>query len=323
MISLENEDCFYTLSAYTLPRLPRAQATFTHTPKNCVNAVTIKNTSYVYKKMLDGTEQKDGRIVIDSVQWDLGEYGKSTELEPQLIVPNEGDTFKVALRVVANGCSEEKEYTLSIPAIRDTTTMVHRYLCKGDTLFYNGKEYYAAGVYTDSLKRTYGCDSLHILTVEYLEPEYKLYYDTICAVEVPYTFFDKPYTKSGIYEEHIASTLGCDTIIHQLHLLVLDSLQITIYDGMEQSRECGEFVVPYTVQRGTMLGYTIDYSDDANANGFVDIVNDTARSTVKVVVPPTCDAKTYSAVIKFHNGDCPSLELPLKFTITMYSKLQW
>ena len=320
MISLENEDCFYTLSAYTLPRLPRAQATFTHTPENCVNAVTIHNTSYVYKKMLDGTEQKDGRIAIDSIQWDFGEYGKSTELEPQLIVPNEGDTFKVALRVVANGCSEEKEYTLSIPAIRDTTTMAHRYLCKGDTLLYNGKEYYTAGVYTDSLKRTYGCDSVHILTVEYLEPEYKLYYDTICAVEVPYTFFNKPYTQSGIYEEHIASTLGCDTIIHQLHLLVLDSLQIVVHDGMEKSRDCGQFLVPYTLLKGTMLGYTIDYSDDANANGFVDIVNDTARSTVKVVVPPTCDAKTYSAVIKFHNGDCPSLELPLKFTITMYSK---
>lgn len=320
MISLENEDCFYTLNAYILPRLPRPQATFTHTPNNCVNKVTIQNSSYVYKKMLDGTEQKDGRIVIDSIFWDLGEYGKSTELEPQLIVPNEGDTFKVSLRVVANGCSEKVEYTLNIPAIRDTLTQAHRYLCEGDTLFYNGKEYYTDGVYTDSLKRTSGCDSVHVLTVEYLKPEYKLYYDTICAVDVPYTFFDRPYTTTGIYEEHIASTLGCDTIIHQLHLLVLDSLQITIYDGMEQSRECGQFLVPYTIQKGTMLGYTIDYSDEANANGFVDVTNDTARTTIHVVVPPTCAAKTYQATILFHNGDCPALEMPLKFTITLFEK---
>ena len=320
MISLENEDCYYTLNAYTLPRLPHPQATFTHTPNNCVNKVTIQNSSYVYKKMLDGTEQKDGRIVIDSIFWDLGEYGKSTEIEPQLIVPNEGDTFKVSLRVVANGCSEKVEYTLNIPAIRDTLTQAHRYLCEGDTLFYNGKEYYTDGVYTDSLKRTSGCDSVHVLTVEYLKPEYKLYYDTICAVDVPYTFFDRPYTTTGIYEEHIASTLGCDTIIHQLHLLVLDSLQITIYDGMEQSRECGQFLVPYTIQKGTMLGYTIDYSDEANANGFVDVTNDTARTTIHVVVPPTCAAKTYQATILFHNGDCPALEMPLKFTITLFEK---
>lgn len=320
MISLENEDCFYTLNAYTLPRLPRPQATFTHTPNNCINEVSIQNTSYVYKKMLDGTEQRDGRIGIDSILWDLGEYGKSTELEPKLIVPNQGDTFKISLRVVANGCSEEVEYTLNIPTIRDTVTSAHRYLCKGDTLFYSGKEYYTAGVYTDSLKRTYGCDSIHILTVELLEPEYKMYYDTICAVEVPYTFFDQPYYQSGVYEEHIPSSLGCDTIIHQLHLLVLDSLQITIHDGVENSRECGSFLVPYTLHKGTLLGYTIDYSDDANANGFVDMTNDTARSTIEVIVPPTCDAKVYTATIKLHNGDCPALEVPFQFTITLYNK---
>lgn len=320
MISLENEDCFYTLNAYILPRLPRPQATFTHTPNNCVNKVTIQNSSYVYKKMLDGTEQKDGRIVIDSIFWDLGEYGTSSDLEPQLIVPNEGDTFQVSLRVVANGCSEEAEYTLNIPAIRDTVTYAHRYLCKGDTLYYSMKEYTTAGVYVDSLKRTYGCDSVDILTVEYLEPEYKYYFDTICAVEAPYTFFGKQYMQSGTYEEHIASSLGCDTIIHQLQLLVLDSLNIIVHDGMEQSRDCGEFVLPYTVQKGTMLGYTIDYSDNANANGFVDVRNDTARSVVSIVVPPTCDSKMYQATIHFHNGDCPALEVPIQFTITLFSK---
>ena len=320
MISLENEDCFYTLNAYTLPRLPRPQATFTHTPNNCVNEVTIRNSSYVYKKMLDGAEQKDGRIVIDSIFWDLGEYGTSSDLEPQLIIPNEGDTFQVSLRVVANGCSEEAEYTLNIPAIRDTVTYAHRYLCKGDTLYYSMKEYTTAGVYVDSLKRTYGCDSVDILTVEYLEPEYKYYFDTICAVEAPYTFFGKQYMQSGTYEEHIASSLGCDTIIHQLQLLVLDSLNIIVYDGMEQSRDCGEFVLPYIVQKGTMLGYTIDYSDDANANGFVDVRNDTARSVVSIVVPPTCDSKMYQATIHFHNGDCPALEVPIQFTITLFSK---
>lgn len=320
MISLENEDCFYTLNAYTLPRLPRPQATFTHTPNSCVNEVTIRNTSYVYKKMLDGTEQKDGRIVIDSIFWDLGEYGTSSDLEPQLIVPNEGDTFQVSLRVVANGCSEEAEYTLNIPTIRDTVTYAHRYLCKGDTLYYSMKEYTTAGVYVDSLKRTCGCDSVDILTVEYLEPEYKYYFDTICAVEAPYTFFGKQYMQSGTYEEHIASSLGCDTIIHQLQLLVLDSLNIIVHDGMEHSRDCGEFVLPYTVQKGTMLGYTIDYSDDANANGFVDVTNDTARSVVSIVVPPTCDSKLYQATIYFHNGDCPALEVSIQFTITLFSK---
>lgn len=320
LISLENDECYYTMDAYTLPRMPRPEATFTHTPHDCVNEVTIDNTSYIYKIMLDGTEQRDGRIGIDSIQWDFGEYGTSTDLNPTLIIPNEGDTFDVTLRVVAgNMCAQEVVYRLNIPAIRDTITTAHRYLCMGDTLRYHGKEYYTAGVYTDSLKRAYGCDSVHILTVEYLEPEYKYYYDTICAVDVPYDFFGKQYTLSGMYEEHIQSTIGCDTIIHQLHLVVLDSLIITIPDEIEHGRECGEFTIPYTLYKGQMVGYSIAYSADAKANGFVDEVNDGA-TTVVVKVPSTCDSKTYDAVLIFHNGDCPALEIPFSFTITLYSK---
>lgn len=320
LISLENEDCYFTLNAYTLPRLPRPQATLEHTVHDCTNEVRIKNTSYVYKIMLDKSEQPDGRIVIDSMQWDFGEYGTSTELEPKLIIPNEGDTFNISLRVVANRCADIAEYTLSIPAIRDTTTYAHQYLCKGDTLMYQEKQYFEAGVYIDSLKRTYGCDSVNILTIEYLEPEYKYYYDTICVVEAPYTFFGQSYTKTGIYEKHIPSSLGCDTIIHQLHLLVLDSLEISIADDIEFSRECGEFVLPVVVNQGTILGYSIDFSDDANANGFMDMVNDTAYSDIRFAVPPSCDAKKYHASILFHNGDCPALELPFEFMVTLYSK---
>lgn len=320
LISLENSDCYFTLNAYTLPRLPRAQATFKHTPHDCVNEVTIDNTSYVYKIMLDNTEQLDGRIHIDSIQWDFGEYGTSTEWNPTLIVPNQGDTFNVSLRVVANACSETQQYTLSIPAIRDTTTLAHRYLCEGDTLHYSSKQYYAEGVYTDTLKRTYGCDSIHILTVEYLLPEYKHHYDTICEEETPYIFFGKPYSQTGIYEEHIPSSLGCDTIIHQLHLSVLSAIQVTIGNIDEYSREIGEFIVPYTVQKGVVSGYSIDFSDEANANGFIDIINDTIHQNVRIVVPPTCTAQQYQAIIRFHNDRCAALDIPIQFTITMFSK---
>ena len=320
LISLENSDCYFTLNAYTLPRLPRAQATFKHTPHDCINEVVIDNTSYVYKIMLDKTEQLDGRIHIDSIQWDFGEYGTSTEWNPTLIIPNQGDTFNVSLRVVANACSEIQQYTLSIPAIRDTTTLAHRYLCEGDTLHYSSKQYYAEGVYTDTLKRTYGCDSIHILTVEYLRPEYKHYYDTICEEETPYVFFGKPYSQTGIYEEHIPSSLGCDTIIHQLHLSVLTAIQVTIGNIDEYSREIGEFIVPHTVQKGVVSGYSIDFSDEANNNGFIDIINDTIHQNVRIVVPPTCSAQQYQAIIRFHNNQCAAVEIPIQFTVTMFSK---
>lgn len=169
MISLENDDCFYTLNAYTLPRMPESKAEYKLTPHNCVNEVSFENKSEVYKIMLDGSHMLDSRVVIDSVIWDFGVYGKSLEENPKIVLPNEGDTFNIKLRTVANGCQHIEEIEVKVPAIRDTITYATRRIYEGDTLWYCGKEYYYEGEYVDTFARSYGCDSIHILTVEYIE----------------------------------------------------------------------------------------------------------------------------------------------------------
>lgn len=169
MISLENDACFYTLNAYTLPRMPESKAEYKLTPHNCVNEVSFENKSEVYKIMLDGSHMLDSRVVIDSVIWDFGVYGKSLEDNPKITIPNEGDTFNITLRTVANGCYHVNEIEVKVPAIRDTITYATRRIYEGDTLWYCGKEYYYEGEYVDTFARNYGCDSIHILTVEYIE----------------------------------------------------------------------------------------------------------------------------------------------------------
>jgi hypothetical protein len=321
MISLENDACYYTMNAYTLPRMPESKAEYKLTPHDCKNEVSFENKSFVYKIMLNGTHELDSRVVIDSVIWDFGVYGKSLDENPKIVVPNEGDTFNIKLRTVANGCQHIEEIEVKVPAIRDTATVAHRYLCKGDTLLYYGREYYNDGVYVDTFARSYGCDSVHTLTVEYLVPEYKYYVDTICEEELPYKFFDKDYNVTGVYQYHVPSTLGCDTIIHELTLTVLPSLVVTIDSLGEFTRDDAKVDLSYHVTKGVFTGYKIDFSAKAESNGFVDIeVNDSTNKNISIPLPKGAMPEVYTANVIFYNHDCSEVIVPIEFTLVLYSK---
>lgn len=321
MISLENDACFYTLNAYTLPRMPESKAEYKLTPHNCVNEVSFENKSEVYKIMLDGSHMLDSRVVIDSVIWDFGVYGKSIEENPKIVIPNEGDTFTISLRTVANGCYHFEQFEIKVPAIRDTATSAHRYLCEGDTLLYCGREYYRDGIYVDTFARSYGCDSVHTLTVEYLVPEYKYYTDTICEEDLPYKFLGKDYNVTGVYQHHDPSTLGCDTIIHELTLTVLPSLVVTIDSLGEFTRDDTKIDLSYHITKGVFTGYKIDFSAKAESNGFVDIaVNDSTNKNISIAMPSAAMPGVYTADVIFYNHDCKEVIVPIEFTLVLYSK---
>lgn len=322
LISLENEECFYTMDAYTLPRMPQSVISYTPAPSNCTNYVSFTtDSSYVYKIMLDGSHQRDYRLFIDSIYWDFGKYGKSTQANTTLIVPNEGDTFTVSLRTVTKNCDNIAQYEIRVPAIKDTTTYGHRYLCAGDTLHYYGKEYYIDGVYYDTLKTHIGCDSVHILTVDYLVPEYKYYTDTVCETELPYTFFGNEYNVTGIFEEHIPSSLGCDTIVHQLDLTVIKNLVISVDSIGEVAKDNSPINLNYNITKGTFNGYSITFDQNGINNGFANRTA-TADSTTDITIdiPQSATPGKYSGSITFFNDHCDNVTIPFDFTLILYSK---
>lgn len=322
LISLENENCFYTMDAYTLPRMPQPVITYTLSPSNCTNYVSFTtDSSFVYKIMLDGSHVRDYRLNIDSIYWDFGKYGKSTNANETLVIPNEGDTFNVSLRTVTNNCDNIVQFEVKVPAIKDTTTYGHRFLCAGDTLHYFGKEYYSEGVYYDTLKTHIGCDSIHILTIDLLVPEYKYYTDTICETELPYTFFGKQYNATGIFEEHIPSSLGCDTIIHQLDLTVITELNITVDTIGEVTINDSPISLSYNITKGTFNGYSITFDQNGINNGFVNSTV-TADSTANIIfdIPQNATPGRYSATITFYNDNCNDVIIPFEFTLILYSK---
>lgn len=170
LIYPENDNCKFTLRAYMLPRVPFSDATFKCNPRNCQNEVDITNKSavYSYPKDLPPILRRD---TIDSYFWDFGEYGKSTEKTPQLIVPLSGDTFTVTLRTVFNGCDDVKQFTVEVPAVVDeafgdgpNVFETDTAICSNQTIDFFGQTCNTTGTYTHYIPSEIGCDTIyHIL----------------------------------------------------------------------------------------------------------------------------------------------------------------
>jgi hypothetical protein len=322
MISLENEDCYYTLKAYTLPRLPRPQASFKHAPHDCMNAVSISNSSYVYKIMLDGTHQQDGRVPIDSIVWDFGPYGISTEIEPQLIVPNEGDTFNVSLRVVANGCAETETYTLYIPAIgNEESSYTYGYMCEGDSYTFQGVEYTQPGTYMiDQVNNSVGCDSTAYLVIDFLKPEFVYLYDTVCFNMLPYEFYGQICQESGRYQHTLFAQSGCDSVYYILDLHVYDKLSAELNTLPEICSGDPSFDISYSTLTDASLEFSIMFSELAKAVGFVDTIGYAdANGMFSVRLPEDVRPDTYAAQVSIDNHGCEIVSIPLNIPV-LYSR---
>ena len=323
MISLENEDCYYTLKAYTLPRLPRPQASFIHTPNACTNEVTIRNSSYVYKIMLDGTEQRDGRIQIDSILWDLGPYGTSTDWEPQLVVPNEGDTFKITLHTLANACHASQEYTLEIPSIVAENGYTYKYICEGDTVHYQGQTFTQTGTYIlDTALNSVGCDSISYLVLDYTPKDTILLYDTVCFNMLPYDFYGQSCTQTGSYQHIIYTSTGCDSAYYLLNLHIYQRLDAEINPVSEICSGEPSFDLSYNTLSDASLEFSVIFSDLAKAAGFVDTTGYTdSQGMFTIHLPENVLPNTYTAEVTIDNHGCEMVTLPITIPVLYSSQI--
>lgn len=321
MIFPEDPNCYFTLKAYTLPRLPKSAATFTLNPHDCINEVVINNQSAVYKYQ-HGTEILDPGATIDEYFWDFGEYGTSTKKNPTLAVKNEGDTFNVLLRTVAGGCEDIDTFVLEVPAIKPTVGNTHAYICEGESVEFNGKVYTEGGVFSDTLVSHIGCDSILTLTLEVLQADTIFTQDSVCSDMLPYIFHGVECNTTGTHYYHQKSSLGCDTLIYACQLEVLSALDVNV--GPLPKDICsdqGTFDIPYDVQNGALTEYKLDFNQLALTNGF----KNTERQPIEgglitVQMPDSCRPDNrYSVDITFYNRDCGDVVKTVDFTV-FYSK---
>ena len=103
------------------------------------------------------------------------------------------------------------------PAIVNNTQMT---ICSGSSYSFNGTTISSEGVYTATLTTASGCDSIVKLTLFVSPPQYSFETKTICLGE-SYNLGGQLLTQSGIYQDTIQTSAGCDSIVN-LELSVQD-----------------------------------------------------------------------------------------------------
>ncbi|MBQ7192498.1 MAG: T9SS type A sorting domain-containing protein [Paludibacteraceae bacterium] len=85
---------------------------------------------------------------------------------------------------------------------------------QGGVYQWRNKKYYTQGVYLDTLRyASTGCDSvIYRLNLTVNETYYK--YDTVrlCSNELPYIWFNRPLSTTGIYTQNMTTATGADSI---------------------------------------------------------------------------------------------------------------
>lgn len=212
VISKENPDCYFTLTASLLPHLPKADFEPEWRPSNCNNKIVLRNRSRIEAGGEDTGEALKG------YEWTLEDGTVLTERSPEIAVPDEGAKMKVRLRVFTDeiGCEDiiEKEFEVkSIAAVSDT---LHESICQdGNPFIINGKIYKDPGVYeiSKATSKVTGCDSIYYLDLKVVDAFRVTLDTTICYGDTLEVAGQKWYQSMDGITVKAKSENGCDSII--------------------------------------------------------------------------------------------------------------
>jgi len=109
----------------------------------------------------------------------------------------------------ANGC--DSVYELNIIVAGNYMEVNYMTICQGEQYMWRGHYYSEAGVYYDSLKTIYGCDSVYELML-IVKPSYVISTSyNICPGET-YNWHNMSLTRPGYYYDYFKTKDGCDSI---------------------------------------------------------------------------------------------------------------
>jgi hypothetical protein len=131
------------------------------------------------------------------------------------------------------------------------TTILYDSICYGASYTYHNQVLHTAGVYTDSLSTTSGCDSVVILHLT-VRPLPRDSQSVLICGQGSYHFYGQTLTVAGVYRDTTGTSGGCDSL-HILRLTVQDVTRDT-----QQVAICQGASYAFYGQTLTQAGY---YSD--------------------------------------------------------------
>jgi len=150
--------------------------------------------------------------------------GKSYDFEGTLL--NATGTYTHSF-VTVDGC--DSTITLNLTVNPPITTALTDSFCVHGSYFYRGKTITTAGIYTDTLSTSLGCDSIVTLTLSYRHPIQVTLNRQICE-GTSYNFGGTSLKATGSYQHNLVTVGGCDSIV-TLNLTVNPPITTALTDN--------------------------------------------------------------------------------------------
>lgn len=109
------------------------------------------------------------------------------------------------------GCDSIVTLQLTLAPVITSTT--HHQMCDGESYEFNQTIYTSPGTYQSAFQTDQGCDSIAMLQLT-VHPRYDIFInDGFCPFD-SYVFHGNTYSEPGVYDIHLVSSKGCDSIVH-------------------------------------------------------------------------------------------------------------
>jgi hypothetical protein len=162
---------------------------------------------------------------------------------------------------------------------------VYDSICADEYYNFGAKALNQTGVYLDTLRTMYNCDSIVTLYLTVHDTTVLQIYDTICVTE-KYDFYGTYLTEPGDYDTITLNDWGCKQY-NYLHLEVIDTTVYNIAIGDVLCADDEEIWVEYEWLSGRrLIEYSVFFDDYGHSQGFEDIIHAPLNPALNYFVIP-------------------------------------
>ena len=292
VISKKDPQCYFTITASSKAHYPKAEASYEWTSESCDNEWTFHNGSYMYT--FEGTDTVR-RETLTECEWDFGRYGRSTETDPVVLFPQEGDTIEAVLtvrRADDADCSDVLRMTVPVPAIVPDTLRDTLELC-GSTEF-AGTDWEPGDTMVVKNTDAHGCEEVFVRHFVWTMADTTDIAATICAGEV-YDFYGDSLSTPGVRLHGIkySGSSECDSSVVRLTLTVAE----TLFAGVEEAVICEGDEYDFRGRKLTAEGLYYDTVRSVSGCDSVIFTLDLTVTALDISVPDRVEACVDSGAV--------------------------